>query len=181
MTGNPRKTILEVVQELDRYSPNAFEFLHRGLDFTVRKLHGPPDEIIQKLSEWLGAQKIELSDLDELLEEGRLPQNIAAAIEHFGGPEGIRQTMNRHVSGEDLCWGLRDLALEQWGLMAPAVLRCWGIRSTMDFGRMVFALVENDLLQKQPDDRVEDFENIFNFDTAFGDAYNIHIQDGKAE
>src|SRR5437588_6824899 len=49
---------------------------------------------------------------------------------------------NRHVSGPQLCQGLREYGFRQWGLMAGAVLRRWNITSTMDFGRIVFAMVE---------------------------------------
>jgi hypothetical protein len=38
----------------------------------------------------------------------------------------------QHVSGQQLCHGLREYALAQWGLLARAVLRRWNIttRST---------------------------------------------------
>src|SRR3954470_3389340 len=41
---------------------------------------------------------------------------------------------SRHVTGRELCEGARRLALEHYGLMALAVLRMWGIRSTSDIG-----------------------------------------------
>ncbi|MCG8404074.1 MAG: hypothetical protein MI923_02630 [Phycisphaerales bacterium] len=173
MALKPQKNIADVAREIGRYSLDAFEFLHQGLDHSVQKLHGPPDPMLLKLCEWMEAKKIDPTDLERLVEAEKVPEPVADAIEHFGGPEALRQKLNRHVSGGDLCWGLRDLALQHWGLMAPAVLRCWGIRSTMDFGQMVFALVNNGLLQKQPEDRIEDFDNVFDFDTAFDSAYKI--------
>src|SRR4051794_26069284 len=48
----------------------------------------------------------------------------------------------RHIGGRDLCEGLRELALKRWGRMARAVLARWNIRRTVDFGNIVFALVE---------------------------------------
>ena len=80
---------------------------------------------------------------------------------------------SRHVSGRDLCEGLRELALKQWGLMARTVLARWNITSTMDFGRIVFAMVEHDLLQKTENDRVEDFRKVYDFTTAFEKDYRI--------
>ena len=73
----------------------------------------------------------------------------------------------RHVSGKQLSEGLRDLAIERFGVLAPAVLRNWGIESTMDFGRMVFALVERGLLSKTESDSIEDFRDAFDFAEAF--------------
>ncbi len=32
-----------------------------------------------------------------------------------------------HVTGRQLCESIRDLALDRYGLMAPSVLRRWGI------------------------------------------------------
>jgi uncharacterized repeat protein (TIGR04138 family) len=89
---------------------------------------------------------------------------------------------SRHVSGRDLCEGLRELALKQWGLMARTVLSRWNITSTMDFGRIVFAMVEHDLLQKTENDRVEDFRQVFDFNTAFEKDYRIEptIESGRA-
>src|ERR1700722_11811230 len=48
---------------------------------------------------------------------------------------------SRHVSGQQLCHGLKDYALMRWGLMARTVLRRWGITRTLDFGQIVFSLV----------------------------------------
>ena len=73
----------------------------------------------------------------------------------------------RHVSGSELAWACRDLALRQYGLLAPAVLAYWGVVTTGDFGRIVFTLVEVGLLSTQEKDRVEDFDHVFDFSEAF--------------
>jgi len=72
-----------------------------------------------------------------------------------------------HVSGKQLSQGLRDYAIRRYGVMARAVLEHWGIYRTSDFGRIVYAMVENKLMQKTDDDDVRDFEGVFDFDDAF--------------
>lgn len=74
---------------------------------------------------------------------------------------------SRHVSGQQLCLGLRDYAIQRWGKMARMVLHRWNIRRTVDFGRIVFALVDAGLMRKTDDDRLEDFAEVFEFDEAF--------------
>jgi uncharacterized repeat protein (TIGR04138 family) len=81
-----------------------------------------------------------------------------------------------HVSGPQLCQGLRDFALQRWGMMAGTVLRRWGITSTMDFGRIVFAMIASGQLQKTDEDSVEDFRNVYDFRTAFDTGYRIEIK-----
>ena len=73
----------------------------------------------------------------------------------------------RHISGRELVMGVRDLALERYGPMARSVLAHWGIHATDDVGRVVFALVEQGLLVKQDEDRLEDFTGVFDFEEAF--------------
>ncbi len=80
---------------------------------------------------------------------------------------------NRHVSGQDLCAGLREFALMQWGFLAGMVLRRWNIRRTEDFGRIVFAMVDNGWMRKTDKDNEEDFRSVFDFRTAFEDGYRI--------
>ncbi len=80
---------------------------------------------------------------------------------------------NRHVGGQELCEGLRDLALTQWGLLARTVLQRWNITSTLDFGKIVFALIEGGLMQKTDSDSLEDFRNVYDFRTAFEGEYRI--------
>lgn len=75
---------------------------------------------------------------------------------------------SRHVTGQDLCIGLRSFAVEQYGSLARLVLTRWGIRRTRDFGKIVFALVEGGLMRTTEDDSIEDFEEVFDFDEAFG-------------
>ncbi len=75
---------------------------------------------------------------------------------------------DRHVSGRQLSEGLRDYAIEQYGLLAGMMLRRWRIQSTEDFGQIVFSMVNGGLMQASPDDTLDDFTGGFNFDQAFG-------------
>ncbi|MES2123059.1 MAG: Minf_1886 family protein [Gemmatimonadota bacterium] len=84
-----------------------------------------------------------------------------------------RFEVRRHVSGAELSWGCRDLALERFGLLARTVLGCWGVTSTADFGRLVYTLIEIGLLTTQPGDREEDFHGVFDFVEAFDGSYRI--------
>jgi uncharacterized repeat protein (TIGR04138 family) len=96
-------------------------------------------------------------------------------VNHVHG-EKTEEGVNRHVRGQQLCEGLRDYALSQWGLLARTVLARWNITSTLDFGRIVFAMVENDLMQKTDEDSIEDFRGVFDFKTAFDADYRIEIK-----
>lgn len=79
----------------------------------------------------------------------------------------------RHVTGQELCWGLRNYAAAQWGLLARTVLMKWNITDTMDFGRIVYALIDGGLMQKQDDDSIEHFRNVYDFKTAFDGEYKM--------
>ena len=76
-------------------------------------------------------------------------------------------TKARHVTGQELCQGLRDYALEQFGPFARTVLDYWGIHQTGDFGKVVFHLIEAELFKKTEEDSLRDFENLYDFGQAF--------------
>jgi uncharacterized repeat protein (TIGR04138 family) len=80
---------------------------------------------------------------------------------------------SHHVGGRELCEGLRELALKQWGFLASLVLERWNITSTMDFGRIVFAMVDHDLLQKTDGDQIDDFRQVYDFRSVFETGYRI--------
>ncbi|HET9383983.1 MAG TPA: Minf_1886 family protein [Gemmatimonadales bacterium] len=73
----------------------------------------------------------------------------------------------RHLSGVELAWACRDFALEQFGMLANSVLTHWGINTTEDFGQIVFMLIDVGLLARQPSDRLEDFERVYDFAEVF--------------
>ncbi len=122
---NPRSR-QQIIDDLGLYPAEAFEFVERGLGFTVDRLHGQKSE-------------------------GEL----------------------RHVSGQDLCHGLRDYARLQWGMLARTVLKRWNINTTYDFGKIVYALVDGGLMHKQPHDSIDDFRDVYDFATAFDGEYKI--------
>ena len=75
--------------------------------------------------------------------------------------------LEQHVTGQQLCMGLRDFAIERFGLLAPVVLRYWGVSRTEDFGNIVFHLVDHELLRISSQDSEDDFRAVFNFEEAF--------------
>ena len=83
------------------------------------------------------------------------------------------EAVEHHVSGQQLCEAIRRYALEQYGYMAKTVLNRWGIHGTSDFGEIVFNLIRVGQMRKTPSDARVDFDNIYDFDTAFKQDFRI--------
>ncbi len=101
--------------------------------------------------------------LDGLAHTVRIVHGEQVAVSPDGEPEP-----SHHVSGRQLCMGLRDFAIRQYGRLAGTVLRRWNIQETDDFGRIVFAMIEAKKLYKRPEDTPEEFRSVFDFEEAFG-------------
>ena len=80
---------------------------------------------------------------------------------------------DRHVSGQELCMAIRQFAVEQYGLMAKTVLNSWGVNATVDFGEIVFNLIRIGKMRKTRQDRLEDFNDVYNFDTALRPEFKV--------
>lgn len=76
----------------------------------------------------------------------------------------------RHITGQQLSLGLRDYAIERYGMLAPTVLRHWNVLRTEDFGRIVYRLIELGMMSKTPEDSIRDFASVFDFEEAFNRA-----------
>ena len=169
MTREPPKPIEQVVRELGRYPMDAFAFVQECIGVASEQAHGAMSPDQAAVAQWMSQEGIDLHQLHHRWSEGELPAEIADAVERVGGPE----KMNRHVTGQQLCHAVRDTALKRWGLMARNVLARWSIVRTEDIGAIIFALVDNGWLQKQPTDSIDDFNQVFSFEEAFDRAYQI--------
>lgn len=76
----------------------------------------------------------------------------------------------RHISGQELLEGIREFSVEQYGALAKAVLNHWGITKTIDFGHIVFNLLEKKVLAKTETDSLEDFREVFDFEATFANV-----------
>lgn len=96
-------------------------------------------------------------------------ESLEAAIQLAG--KGEAEGAERHVSGQEVLAGMRELARRQFGPLAPDVWRSWGVRETLDWGRIVFLLVDAKLLNRQDEDSVDDFRDGYDFEEAFVTNY----------
>ncbi|MFA7175161.1 MAG: Minf_1886 family protein [Kiritimatiellia bacterium] len=74
---------------------------------------------------------------------------------------------SRHLSGQELSQGIKQYAIKCFGCMSYTVMELWGIKKTADFGAIVYNLIEVGLLGKSGDDSIDDFNDIFDFNSAF--------------
>ena len=101
------------------------------------------------------------------------PKRSSFSTAASGSPpsSGYRESKGsglRHVTGQELCCALRELARERWGPLVREVLRSWNIYRTRDFGEMVFFMIELGLMGKQDSDNIADFDDVYDFNEAFG-------------
>lgn len=90
-----------------------------------------------------------------------------------------------HVSGAELLDGIKQFALEQFGPMAKAVFEHWGVRTTLDFGEIVFNMVDCGLMKQTESDKKDDFANVYDFQEAFDvfgqKKYHLELPEGKKD
>jgi len=113
-------TVEDLAERDGRYNKEAFFFIYRALDFTVKKM---------------GLTEVERE--------------------------------KRHVTGRDLLMGISEYAFDQFGPLTREVLSHWRVHQTRDFGEIVFALVEGNLMGKTERDSIEDFIDVYNFGEEF--------------
>ncbi len=87
-------------------------------------------------------------------------------------PERLADPARRHLSGAELLRGVVRLARREFGSMAPAVFREWGVSGGEDIGHIVFRLVECGELSARPEDTLEDFRG---FDLMGALAANLEV------
>ena len=122
------RTISVIVEEDPRYKREAYEFVLRSLDETIRRLN-----------------------------------------------RHTRTGADKHITGPELLQGVRQLALQECGLLARTVFEAWGVHATGDFGEIVFNLIDRQLLNKQDTDTREDFRDVYDF-SVFEEDYEIPIE-----
>jgi uncharacterized repeat protein (TIGR04138 family) len=76
-----------------------------------------------------------------------------------------------HVAGPQIVESARDLALQDYGAMAVYTLGQWKLQCATDVGHVVFLLIEEGLLAKSDDDRLEDFENVFDLAASLAEPF----------
>ena len=107
-------------------------------------------------------------------ESGRFcPQALKFVYEGLSYTANQKDAESKHVSGQKLCEGLREMALEKWGRLAMLVLNSWGVKNTRDFGEIVFCLIKHKWMSAQPTDSIDDFDDVYDFKTVFKDQFEF--------
>jgi uncharacterized repeat protein (TIGR04138 family) len=146
---NPSHPIVELLKRDKRYRFEAYVFVFEALGYAHTTL---------------GMGSEQPSEIPE-----NEPQGSAGRVEiRVENPE-------RHLTGQQLCEAIRQYALEQYGYMAKCVLNSWGVRNTGDFGEIVFSLIAIGQMRKTKDDRREDFDHVFDFDTGLQQDFRITL------
>lgn len=169
---DPQHPLVDLLRRDSRYHFDAYIFVFDALQYAQEHLGlgSPLPEPKVSLDDLLGDSD---EDTDEEFDED------------FGEPDtdGLDDTDDldaddldeeeRHITGQQLCEAIRLYALDQYGLMAKGVLNHWGVKSTGDFGEIVFSLIEIGQMRKTPHDRREDFEDVYSFEEALRDGFEI--------
>lgn len=94
-------------------------------------------------------------------------EGLAHTVDVLHGDTKDLPDDERHVSGQQLCLGLRDFAIRRYGMLAITVLSRWGVNRTDDFGKIVFAMIESGQMRKTDEDTLDDFRGVYDFGEAF--------------
>jgi len=107
-------------------------------------------------------------------EDGRFnPQAIRFVYEGLTYTTKKAITEPPHVSGQALCKELRRLSVEKWGRLAMLVLSTWGIKTTRDFGEIVYLMIKHKWMNAQPTDSIDDFNDVYDFKTVLKDQFEF--------
>lgn len=86
---------------------------------------------------------------------------------------------DHHVCGEELARGACEMAVCEFGMMAPVVFRQWNIRRTDDIGRIVFNLIKAGKLSQSDRDDPADFHDLFDVTKVLTDGFELTLATGR--
>lgn len=89
--------------------------------------------------------------------------------------EGEEETPH-HISGAQLAQGVAGVAMDRWGRLAKMVLNAWGVKTTRDLGEIVYLMIRYEWMTAQETDRIEDFDDVFDFETLFEKDYDFEMR-----
>lgn len=101
-------------------------------------------------------------------------EGLATTIEKLRQDEDADHP--RHITGQELAWGLADVAMQRWGRLTAMVLAQWGLRTTRDFGEIVYLMISREWMTSQDTDTIDDFNDVFDFSTVFERDCRIDIR-----
>jgi uncharacterized repeat protein (TIGR04138 family) len=150
--------LVRLLCEDRRYKLEAYQFVRTGLTYAQEMLGLAADEARPR----------------------RLPRRAGSSqrddsARHMDKDDEPRPP--RHVSGQELCHALRRMAHEHYGRLAKLVLAEWGIRSTSDFGEIVYNLIKIGEMSKSDGDQRSDFDDVYDFDAALVQEFAIRKED----
>lgn len=95
------------------------------------------------------------------------------------GRDAVREDddADHHVSGAELLRGTCELAVREFGMMAPVVFKQWGVRTTDHVGELVFKLIKVKRLSKSDRDDPEDFNDLFDLHQTLADGFALTLGD----
>jgi uncharacterized repeat protein (TIGR04138 family) len=99
---------------------------------------------------------------------------VVSGKEKAKGPE-------RHISGQQLLEGMRQYARQLFGPLAMQTWRAWGVHGSLDWGRIVFLLVEAGMLNRQDSDSLDDFDEEFDYEEYFVKEYRPDVGGGLGD
>ena len=167
----------DLLIEDTRFPIEAYQFVREALQFAHENLFdGELDREADVHDSPAGT-----SLPDELVGDEVIPEEIREELELLGDElfeEGMgdQETVRpRHITGQQLCEACRRYAVDQYGYLAKIVLASWGIRCTGDFGELVYNLIRIGQMRKSDSDRREDFDEVYDFETAFDPQFEMAI------
>lgn len=100
--------------------------------------------------------------------------------------EALQYTRKRinapgHVTGQQLLEGIKHLALEKYGSMAKMVFEHWGVKETIDFGNIVINMVNEKILSKTSEDKLDDFRDVYDFEDVFVKDYQLKLDKRRSK
>ena len=104
-----------------------------------------------------------------------LLEGLEEAIQHTGRAE--KEGPERHVTGREVLEGLVVRGRSLFGPLTARVWRSWGVRAPIDWGHVVFLMVEGGMLNRRESDSIEDFESDLDFDREFVERYEPQLPD----
>lgn len=96
---------------------------------------------------------------------------LCEALEHTVKMLGKEDAEDRHVKGQELLAGWRDLAVLQFGPMASLVMREWGILRSEDVGAMVYNFINTGYFGRSEGDSISDFSDGVDMRAALDKPY----------